>query len=173
MTDPRNALAPTPTSVIATLDMRDATDARQAAADRAVNQLTLSRAADGELDIPELGRVHVNAQMKNGEVDVRITADRQETQELVSRATRTEIVIDAKSVSDSDRRPPREIRSARRAANDFSSSHQHSSKRRDPRRREFRRFLRKNKQILHARINSRARNRALRLSKKEHREKSS
>jgi hypothetical protein len=90
----------TPTRALSTMDIQNAmtTEGRQQAADRAVNQMTLSRAADGELNIPELGRVRVEAQTRDGAVDVRITADRAETQELVSGHTH-EIVIDAKAAA--------------------------------------------------------------------------
>jgi hypothetical protein len=95
--DPRN-MPSMPTRALATMDIQASIEARQQAADRAVNQLTLSRAADGELDIPELGRVRVEATSHDGEVNVRITAAREETQELVSGHTH-EIVIDARSAA--------------------------------------------------------------------------
>jgi hypothetical protein len=123
----------TPTRVLSTMDIQSASiEARQAAADRAVNSLTLSRAADGELDIPELGRVRVEAQTRNGEVDVRITADREETRELVSGHTH-EIVIDAKSAAIPivDLRVKHDPRAEPQT--DFGSS-QDSSNRRDSRR---------------------------------------
>ena len=102
--DPRTPIMTTPTRMLATMDIQAQaqaqaqTEARQQAADRAVNQLTLSRAADGVIDTPELGRVRVEAQTRNGEVDVRITAAREETQALVAGHTH-EIVIDARSAA--------------------------------------------------------------------------
>jgi hypothetical protein len=100
--DTRIPIATTPTRMLATMDIQAEaqaqTEARQQAVDNAVNQLTLSRTADGELDVPELGRVRVEAQSRNGEVDVRITAAREETQALVSNHTH-EIVIDAKAAA--------------------------------------------------------------------------
>jgi hypothetical protein len=119
--DPRSAMATMPTRMIATLDLRQASDARQEAADRAVNQMTLSRAADGELDIPELGRIRVDAQTRAGEVDVRITADRPETQALVASHAH-DIVLDARNASI----PLADLqinRSGNNAQSNFTSSH--------------------------------------------------
>jgi len=45
----------------------------------AQNLLVMRNAAQGELDHPELGRVAVSAQLRGGEVDVRVTASRPET----------------------------------------------------------------------------------------------
>ncbi|MEO7109542.1 MAG: hypothetical protein ABI183_03800 [Polyangiaceae bacterium] len=95
--DPRN-MPSMPTRALATMDIQASIEARQQAVDRAVNQLTLSRSADGEMDIPELGRIRVEATSHDGEVDVRITAAREETQQLVSGHTH-EIVIDARSAA--------------------------------------------------------------------------
>jgi hypothetical protein len=144
----------TPTRTLSTMDIQAAvrTEARQQAADRAVNQLTLSRAADGELDIPELGRVRVEATSRNGEVDVRITAAREETQELVSGHTH-EIVIDAKAAAI----PIVDLRvklDPRAEPHDFSSSN-HSSN--DSRRENSRDDDSSKKQAPIARLNSRAR----------------
>ncbi|HEX7667694.1 MAG TPA: flagellar hook-length control protein FliK [Polyangiaceae bacterium] len=75
------------------------TEARQQAAIFAVNQMTLRRVvADGELDIPELGKVRVDAQTKNGEVDVKITADREETRSLVNEHAHA-IALDARTAA--------------------------------------------------------------------------
>ena len=73
-----------------------ANDARQEAAMQAVNQLTLKKAAGGEIDIPELGKVKVGAQTNGAEVDVRIQAEQQETRALVASHAR-EIAADARS----------------------------------------------------------------------------
>jgi len=79
-------------------DLRPTAEARQEAATNAVNQMTLRRAADGELDIPELGRVRINAQSNAGEVNVRISADRPETQALVAGHTDA-MILDAKTAA--------------------------------------------------------------------------
>lgn len=144
----------TPTRTLSTMDIQAAvsTEARQQAADRAVNQLTLSRAADGELDIPELGRVRVEATSRNGEVDVRITAAREETQELVQGHTH-EIVIDAKAAAI----PIVDLRvklDPRAEPQDFSSS---NNSKNDSRRENSRDDNSSEKQAPIARINSRAR----------------
>ncbi|MEO8875809.1 MAG: hypothetical protein ABI461_09500 [Polyangiaceae bacterium] len=88
----------TASPMIPVADPRMSTDARQEAATAAVNQMTLRRAADGELDIPELGRVRVDASTRDGEVDVRIAATRPSTQILVANHLH-EIVLDAKSAA--------------------------------------------------------------------------
>ncbi|MEO8800743.1 MAG: flagellar hook-length control protein FliK, partial [Polyangiaceae bacterium] len=76
-----------------------ATEARQQAVMFAVNQMTLRRAvADGELDIPELGKVRVDAQTKNGEVEVKITAEREDTRTLVN-AHAQAIALDARTAA--------------------------------------------------------------------------
>lgn len=75
-----------------------ASEARQEAATQAVNQLTLKKAAGGELDIPELGKVKVGAETIGAAVDVRIQADRQETRTLVASHAR-EIALDARSAA--------------------------------------------------------------------------
>ncbi len=76
-----------------------ATEARQQAVMFAVNQMTLRRVvADGELDIPELGKVRVDAQTKNGEVEVKITAEREDTRTLVN-AHAQAIALDARTAA--------------------------------------------------------------------------
>lgn len=79
-------------------DARDASDARQRAAVHAVNQLTLKKSAGGEIEIPELGKVRVEAEAKAGRVDVSIQADRSETRALMSAHTR-EITADARAAA--------------------------------------------------------------------------
>jgi hypothetical protein len=50
----------------------------------AANQLVMRRAAHGELDHPELGRVDVSAHLRDGQLDVRIVAQRTETATILA-----------------------------------------------------------------------------------------
>jgi hypothetical protein len=50
----------------------------------AANQLVMRRAAHGEMDHPELGRVDVSAHLRDGQLDVRIVAQRAETATILA-----------------------------------------------------------------------------------------
>jgi hypothetical protein len=52
---------------------------RQEAATSAVNRMTLRQGAEGQVDLGELGRVTVRATTENGEVDVTLRADDEDT----------------------------------------------------------------------------------------------
>ncbi len=74
----RAAVAPSPADPSVAAD--DGVRARlHDAAEASANRLTLRQAAHGELDVPELGRVTVSARSRDGEVDLRVRAERPET----------------------------------------------------------------------------------------------
>ncbi len=66
------------------LDEADPAMRRQNAAVSAVNQMTLRRAASAEVDLPDLGRIRVDARNAAGEVDVRIEAQKDTTNAILS-----------------------------------------------------------------------------------------
>lgn len=68
------------------LNPADPTVRRQNAAVAAVNQMTLRRGAEVEVDLPELGKIHIDAKMRGGEVDVRVIAHQIATQQILHNA---------------------------------------------------------------------------------------
>jgi hypothetical protein len=63
---------------------------RQEVANQVANRMTLRRSAHADVDVPNLGRIHVDAHSRAGEVDVAVLAQRIESAGLLA-ATRGEL----------------------------------------------------------------------------------